>query len=203
MNQFDPYLVLGVTRTASTDEIKQAYHYLVRQYHPDLHPCDPAATATIQAINAAADMLCDPLRRARFDQSILSTDSGEMGKRCHQGNPYQTYGRRDGHPVTCTTTITPEEARMGTQRALLFHAPDGAPYHVHVTIPPGATSKTRLRVPEQGGPGLNGGCRGDLYVQIIVVPCPTPAYTSAQQVAVEATSTRSIFTRLWHWLRKQ
>ena len=56
----DPYKVLGVTPGASQDEIKRAYRKLVKAYHPDLHPNDPAAAKKTNEINEAYDMLQNP-----------------------------------------------------------------------------------------------------------------------------------------------
>ncbi len=56
----DPYKVLGVTPGASQDEIKRAYRKLVKAYHPDRHPNDPAAAKKTNEINEAYDMLQNP-----------------------------------------------------------------------------------------------------------------------------------------------
>ncbi len=63
----DPYDALGLTKTATADEIKKAYRKLVRTSHPDLFPDDPGAEARFKAISAAYDILKDPDTRARYD----------------------------------------------------------------------------------------------------------------------------------------
>jgi len=66
----DPYLELGVPPTASRAEITNAYHHLVRQYHPDSRPAaDPAASDTaLIRVMAAYAILEDPDRRDQYDQ---------------------------------------------------------------------------------------------------------------------------------------
>ena len=56
----DPYAVLGVTRSATPEEIKSAYRKLAKKYHPDLHPDDPAASEKMNEINEAYDMITHP-----------------------------------------------------------------------------------------------------------------------------------------------
>lgn len=56
----DPYKVLGVSHSASAEEIKKAYRSKAKQYHPDLHPDDPAAARRMNEINEAYDMLQNP-----------------------------------------------------------------------------------------------------------------------------------------------
>lgn len=62
----DHYHALGVSRDATTEDIKRAYRGLVRQYHPDTNP-DPAAAERIRDINAAYEVLSDPVKRERYD----------------------------------------------------------------------------------------------------------------------------------------
>jgi curved DNA-binding protein len=62
----DFYQVLGVSRTASQDEIQRAYRKLARAYHPDVNS-DPAAEDRFKEISEAYDVLSDPQARRRYD----------------------------------------------------------------------------------------------------------------------------------------
>jgi len=64
----DYYAVLGVSRTASEQEIKQAYRRLARQYHPDVNQGDKSAEARFKEINQAYEVLSDPDKRKKYDQ---------------------------------------------------------------------------------------------------------------------------------------
>jgi molecular chaperone DnaJ len=63
----DLYLVLGVERGASPNEIKRAYKRLARKFHPDINPGDRAAAAQFRQIADAYETLSDPERRRRYD----------------------------------------------------------------------------------------------------------------------------------------
>lgn len=68
MTNKDPYDILGVSRTASQDEIKKAYRRLAKQYHPDRNPNDKSAEQHFKEVHAAYEVLGDSERRAQYDR---------------------------------------------------------------------------------------------------------------------------------------
>src|SRR5262245_48201382 len=64
----DYYATLGVGKTASDKDIKQAFRKLARKYHPDVNPGDKAAEARFKEINEANEVLGDPDKRKKYDE---------------------------------------------------------------------------------------------------------------------------------------
>jgi curved DNA-binding protein len=64
----DYYQVLGVAKTASDKEIKNAFRKLARKYHPDLNPNDEEAHNKFQQLNEANEVLSDTEKRKKYDQ---------------------------------------------------------------------------------------------------------------------------------------
>jgi curved DNA-binding protein len=64
----DYYATLGVAKTATDKEIKQAYRKLARKFHPDVNPGDRAAEARFKEINEAHEVLGDPEKRKKYDE---------------------------------------------------------------------------------------------------------------------------------------
>ena len=74
----DYYHTLGLTKTASADEIKRAYRKLARKYHPDVSK-EPEAEARFKEVAEANEALCDVERRAAYDEVAEQHRSGRRG----------------------------------------------------------------------------------------------------------------------------
>ncbi len=64
----DYYLVLGIAKTASAEEIKKSYRRLARKYHPDMNPGDKAAETRFREVTEAYEVLADTEKRRKYDQ---------------------------------------------------------------------------------------------------------------------------------------
>ena len=64
----DYYSTLGVSKTSSEKEIKQAYRKLARKHHPDVNPGDKSAETRFKEINEAYEVLGDPAKRKKYDE---------------------------------------------------------------------------------------------------------------------------------------
>lgn len=80
MSKRDYYEVLGVSKTATQDELKKAYRKLARKYHPDLNKDNPEAEEKFKECNEAYDVLSDEQKRAQYDQfGHAAFENGGMG----------------------------------------------------------------------------------------------------------------------------
>ncbi|MBE9201430.1 MULTISPECIES: J domain-containing protein [unclassified Nodularia (in: cyanobacteria)] len=77
----DYYAILGISKTASPEEIKQAFRKLARKYHPDVNPNNKQAEATFKEVNEAYEVLSDVDKRKKYDQF------GQYWKQAGQGFP--------------------------------------------------------------------------------------------------------------------
>ena len=79
MAKKDFYAVLGVSRTASADEIKKAYRKLAMKYHPDKNPGDKKAEETFKELSEAYEVLSDEKKRQMYDQFGFASGGGPQG----------------------------------------------------------------------------------------------------------------------------
>src|SRR5258707_15880922 len=69
------YELLGVKKSASSEEIRKAFRKLARKYHPDVNPGDKNAEERFKAISEANDVLSDPKKRKIYDQLGFYSDN--------------------------------------------------------------------------------------------------------------------------------
>ena len=64
----DYYATLGIPKSASAKEVKQAFRKMARKYHPDVNPGDKSAEGRFKEINEAYEVIGDPEKRRKYDE---------------------------------------------------------------------------------------------------------------------------------------
>jgi curved DNA-binding protein len=93
--EHDLYEILGVSRTASADEVKRAYRKLAKKYHPDVNPGNKAAEEKFKEVTAAFEVLSDEKRRKLYDE--FGADSLRTGFDEKRAEEYRRW-KRQGTP---------------------------------------------------------------------------------------------------------
>ncbi len=193
----DPYVTLGVERSATDEEIRRAYLKLVKELHPDVNP-KPAAHERFKKVTAAHDILGDAPRRKQFDRGEIDAN-GEP--RRHAQRPHAGAGARGGAGFSGFNSEdifsdifgglrgsrggfggNPGPARGADARYTLeidlVEAAQGAKKRVtlpgggvlDLAVPEGVADAQVLRLKGKGGAGQRGGEAGDALVEIKVRP---------------------------------
>jgi curved DNA-binding protein len=194
----DFYDALGVSRSASTEEIQQAYRKLARKYHPDVNS-DPAAEDRFKEISEAYEVLSEPDKRKRYDRfgaqfrqvpedydERVAAGVGGGGRRVHTsqgfddidiedlfGGFFRGRGRGGG---TGPIAGADQEAELVLTVEDAYRGGrrtlniGGRDYEV--TIPAGVVNGQRIRLAGQGGQGIGGGPAGDLHLVVRIAPHP-------------------------------
>ena len=117
----DYYATLGVPKTASAKEIKQAFRKMARKYHPDVNPGDKSAESRFKEINEAYEVVGDPDKRKKYDELGSNWKMYEQAQRAGGGagaggfDPSQWNvdfgGGGGGRTQGSYRTVTPDEMR--------------------------------------------------------------------------------------------
>jgi DnaJ-class molecular chaperone len=91
----DPYQILGVTKDASQEAIKNAYRSLAKKYHPDLNPGNKERETKFKDIAAAYEKIGDPEMRAKFDRGETEDQMRDSAQRGYGSGPFY-YESQDG-----------------------------------------------------------------------------------------------------------
>ena len=106
----DYYATLGVTKSSTDKEIKQAYRKLARKLHPDVNPGDKASETRFKLVNEAHEVLGDPDKRRKYDELGANWRMYEQAEQ--QGGPSPFGGAGGGFGRGGARTMTEEEMRQ-------------------------------------------------------------------------------------------
>ena len=201
MSYIDYYKILGVDKTATPKDIKNAYRKLARKFHPDLNPNDKDAKRNFQEINEANEVLSDPEKRRKYDQygkDWQHADEFEKAKQNRSRSP-GSQGQRfsgaqyEGDFSEFFESMFGGASSPGRGRQVKYRGEDyNAELHldlidaykthkrtltvnrekIRITIPAGIENGQTIKITGHGGPGINGGPNGDLYISFSIANHP-------------------------------
>src|SRR5438094_6727931 len=101
------YDILGVSRNASTEEIRKAYRKLARKYHPDINPGNKEAENKFKEISVAYDALTDPEKRKLYDEfGEAGLASGFDAAKARSYQQWQQQSNAPAAAINLTWTIS-------------------------------------------------------------------------------------------------
>lgn len=194
---WDPYAALGVSKTATADEIRKAYRKLAKELHPDVRPNDAKSEEQFKRTTAAFNLLSDAEQRGRFDRGEIDAEGNE--RPVFHANPgFSGFGGGRGRAQQQPRADVFEDLFDG----LFSRGPGGARgyssargedvrYRIEVdfldsvnggrrrvtmpdgrtldlAVPAGVVTGRTLRLRGQGHPGAGGGPAGDALVEVNV-----------------------------------
>jgi curved DNA-binding protein len=186
MTFVDYYKILGIDKSATPKDIKNAYRKLARKYHPDLNPHDQDAKKNFQQINEANEVLSDPEKRAKYDQYGQEQSSNSHGARYSDTSFEENFS-------DFFESMFGGSAGSGRSRQVKYRGEDyNAELHldlidaykthkqkltvngknIRITIPAGIENGQTIKISGYGGPGINGGPNGDLYITFSIANHP-------------------------------
>ncbi len=199
MEFIDYYKVLGVDKNATQEDIKKAYRKLARKLHPDLNPNDKEAHKKFQQVNEANEVLSDPEKRKKYDQYGKDWQHAEQFEQARHSQHQPHGFRREesssdfgeGEFSDFFTSMFGEMGNGGfRRRQTKFRGED---YHaelqlnltdvykthqqvltvnnknIRISIPAGVENGQKIKIKGHGGPGINGGPNGDLYITFHII----------------------------------
>jgi curved DNA-binding protein len=193
----DYYEVLGISKTATADDIKTAYRKLARKLHPDLNPNDKEANKKFQQINEANEVLSDPEKRKKYDTYGKDWEHAEQFEKARQSQgQYAGTGRQETSHGFGDEDFSDFFASMfggrsaenrssqvkfrgqDYQAELKLSLTDAYTTHqqtltvngknIRITIPAGIENGQVIKLKGHGGPGANDGPSGDLFITFII-----------------------------------
>lgn len=199
MEYIDYYNILGIDKSATDADIKKAYRKLARKYHPDLNPNDKEAEKKFKDINEANEVLSNAENRKKYDKYGKDWKHADDIERAQQQqSKNQSYQDFSGGQYSESDFSDFFESMFGQRNAgsrqsrsqvqfkgqdfnaeLQLNLTDVYTKHVQVltvngkkirlTIPAGVENDQVIKIPGKGGPGVNGGPAGDLYIKFNIV----------------------------------